>query len=435
MTVRAHPWLAALQSLHPPRVVGMLFLGFSAGLPLLLVLGTLSFWLSEAGHRARNHRALELGGTGLRLQVPVVAAGGPAAAALPDGGWVSGGRGCCCRRSALPLRSWEWRTPTGAEPDAYGVLCAGGGVLPRRRRTSRSMPIELKRWKSKSRGRWPRPIRRATHRDDHGRCGPLWMRRASNPSRPPTTTAPGKWRTRVMATLMGVGIAHTLNHPRTGKKIYPQPRARGAYAGTVRRGGPVRAGCFTATAWFLQRGAVASSVDFNPALQMAKALPDAGADCRLPHLGRVMGVMSNPFYQEMGFTKDEVGPVSKVYGVIIDHRRRGTRRPADPAPRRDAHAVSREGLPATNLLFVWLGRARARKRRRGDVHRFGGQPVRGSRHRPSWRTSPALWNQAYSARNYACHLGDAACCPQFIAGFSGEFVDAMAGRISSPARR
>ena len=27
----------------------MLFLGFSAGLPLLLVLGTLSFWLSEAG--------------------------------------------------------------------------------------------------------------------------------------------------------------------------------------------------------------------------------------------------------------------------------------------------------------------------------------------------------------------------------------------------
>lgn len=34
--------------LHP-RVIGMLFLGFSAGLPLLLVFGTLSFWLREAG--------------------------------------------------------------------------------------------------------------------------------------------------------------------------------------------------------------------------------------------------------------------------------------------------------------------------------------------------------------------------------------------------
>jgi len=27
--------------------------------------------------------------------------------------------------------------------------------------------------------------------------------------------------------------------------------------------------------------------------------------------------MSNPFYQEMGFTKDEVATVSKVYGVIM----------------------------------------------------------------------------------------------------------------------
>jgi len=44
-----HPWLAALAVYTHPRVVGMLFLGFSAGLPLLLVLGTLSFWLSEAG--------------------------------------------------------------------------------------------------------------------------------------------------------------------------------------------------------------------------------------------------------------------------------------------------------------------------------------------------------------------------------------------------
>ena len=32
-----------------PATLRMLFLGFSAGLPLLLVLGTLSFWLREAG--------------------------------------------------------------------------------------------------------------------------------------------------------------------------------------------------------------------------------------------------------------------------------------------------------------------------------------------------------------------------------------------------
>ena len=42
-------WRDAFKAYAHPRVVGMLFLGFSAGLPLLLVLGTLSFWLSEAG--------------------------------------------------------------------------------------------------------------------------------------------------------------------------------------------------------------------------------------------------------------------------------------------------------------------------------------------------------------------------------------------------
>ena len=44
-----HNWREAFKIYTNPRVVSMLFLGFSAGLPLLLVLGTLSFWLREAG--------------------------------------------------------------------------------------------------------------------------------------------------------------------------------------------------------------------------------------------------------------------------------------------------------------------------------------------------------------------------------------------------
>jgi len=42
-------WLQAFRIYTHPRVLGMLSLGFSAGLPLLLILGTLSFWLREAG--------------------------------------------------------------------------------------------------------------------------------------------------------------------------------------------------------------------------------------------------------------------------------------------------------------------------------------------------------------------------------------------------
>ena len=43
------PWRDALKVYLEPATLRMLALGFSAGLPLLLVLGTLSFRLREAG--------------------------------------------------------------------------------------------------------------------------------------------------------------------------------------------------------------------------------------------------------------------------------------------------------------------------------------------------------------------------------------------------
>ena len=46
---RTRRWLDALKVYKKPAALRMLFLGFSAGLPLLLVLGTLSFRLREAG--------------------------------------------------------------------------------------------------------------------------------------------------------------------------------------------------------------------------------------------------------------------------------------------------------------------------------------------------------------------------------------------------
>ena len=42
-------WFDALKVYGQPRVLAMLFLGFSAGLPLLLVFGTLSGWLARVG--------------------------------------------------------------------------------------------------------------------------------------------------------------------------------------------------------------------------------------------------------------------------------------------------------------------------------------------------------------------------------------------------
>ena len=42
-------WATTLKVYLEPPTLRMLLLGFSAGLPLLLVFGTLSFWLREAG--------------------------------------------------------------------------------------------------------------------------------------------------------------------------------------------------------------------------------------------------------------------------------------------------------------------------------------------------------------------------------------------------
>jgi PAT family beta-lactamase induction signal transducer AmpG len=44
-----HSWLESFEVYKKPRVVAMLFLGFSAGLPILLVFGTLSAWLNSEG--------------------------------------------------------------------------------------------------------------------------------------------------------------------------------------------------------------------------------------------------------------------------------------------------------------------------------------------------------------------------------------------------
>ncbi|WP_156492685.1 MFS transporter, partial [Oleiphilus sp. HI0080] len=42
-------WRQSLQSFKHPRVLSMLFFGFSAGVPLLLIFSSLSLWLREAG--------------------------------------------------------------------------------------------------------------------------------------------------------------------------------------------------------------------------------------------------------------------------------------------------------------------------------------------------------------------------------------------------
>ncbi|MDH3336156.1 MAG: AmpG family muropeptide MFS transporter, partial [Rhodospirillaceae bacterium] len=45
---KTRTWGEALSAFFHPRVIAMLFLGFSAGVPILLIFSTLSVWLREA---------------------------------------------------------------------------------------------------------------------------------------------------------------------------------------------------------------------------------------------------------------------------------------------------------------------------------------------------------------------------------------------------
>jgi len=49
LIIRKHSWSETLKSFIHPRVLTMLFLGFSAGIPILLIFSSLSLWLREAG--------------------------------------------------------------------------------------------------------------------------------------------------------------------------------------------------------------------------------------------------------------------------------------------------------------------------------------------------------------------------------------------------
>jgi PAT family beta-lactamase induction signal transducer AmpG len=48
-TESKHGWLDTIASFKHPRVISMLFLGFSAGVPILLIFSSLGLWLREAG--------------------------------------------------------------------------------------------------------------------------------------------------------------------------------------------------------------------------------------------------------------------------------------------------------------------------------------------------------------------------------------------------
>ncbi|MBC8118346.1 MAG: MFS transporter, partial [Burkholderiaceae bacterium] len=138
----------------------------------------------------------------------------------------------------------------------------------------------------------------------------------------------------------------------------------------------------------------------------------------------VMGVMAFPFYVDMGYSKDEVAAVSKVYGVVMTLA--GAFIGGVLALRFGVMRILFAGAvlsAASNLLFAWLAT-------RG--HDLTGLILVISADNLSAGIASAafiaylssLTNIAYSATQYALFSSVMLLLPKFIAGFSGAFVDA-----------
>ena len=137
----------------------------------------------------------------------------------------------------------------------------------------------------------------------------------------------------------------------------------------------------------------------------------------------VMGIMANPFYVDMGYTKDEVAAVTKIYGVVMTLV--GAFLGGALSLRIGVMRVLMLGavLSATsNLLFAWLGS------RGHDVHAL--MLVISADNLASGIASAAfiaylssLTHVDYSATQYALFSSMMLLLPKFIAGYSGLYVD------------
>jgi PAT family beta-lactamase induction signal transducer AmpG len=118
-----------------------------------------------------------------------------------------------------------------------------------------------------------------------------------------------------MAALMSVGVLATILSPRIGDR--PSEVPQDALPIKALRGLASTKGSFgEALVWFY-RAAIAPFVDFFSRHGLVAALIILSLVSTYRLTDTVMGVMANPFYIDLGFGKDEIATVSKIYGVWI----------------------------------------------------------------------------------------------------------------------
>jgi PAT family beta-lactamase induction signal transducer AmpG len=396
-------WADTLRVYKEPATLRMLFLGFSAGLPLLLVLGTLSFRLREAGIDRTTIGYLSW--VGLAYGFKWMWA--PLVDRLPLPGltrllgrrrsWLlfaqtlimAGLLGMALTDPKFTLDTMVW----------FALMVAFG---------SATQDIALDAFRIESADVDRQAALAAAYQTGYrlamiwAGAGVLWIAARAEVANV-NAYQHSAWQTAylVMAASMLVGVLTVLLSPEPAQKVLPPAK--------------------NAAEW-IQGALVDPFADFIRRYRWQAALIlGLIAVYRISDV--VMGIMANPFYVDMGFTKDEVAAVTKVFGVIMTLV--GAFIGGVLSMRFGIMRILMLGAilsAASNLLFAWLGS------RGHDLNAL--IFVVSADNLSSGIASAAfiaylssLTNISYSATQYALFSSLMLLFPKFLAGYSGKYVD------------
>jgi len=407
-------WRAAAVYRHP-RVAAMLFLGFSAGLPFLLVFSTLSAWLRDQG--VERSTIGFFGWVGIMFSIKVLWA--PIVDRLPLP---------FLTRALGKRRSWMLVAQIGI---ACGVVAMAAtdpvAELPRLAMlavfvafASATQDVAIDAWRVEAVEIERQGAMAASYIFGYrlallvAGAGAFYIADFST------------WAMayRIMAALMIVGIITTLlvaepEHRVSEATREMEQRMADAIARFAHLPGPMQ----RAAAWF-------SSAVAAPFLEFFRRNGSAAlVILALVGLYKVsdliMGIMANPFYIDLGFSKSEIATVAKVFGFAMTITGTAV----------GGILVARVGLmrslltgavmvATTNLLFMVLARIGP------DLWMLA---VTISADNLSVGVSSvaliaylsSLTNRAYTATQYALFSSLMTLPGQFIGGFSGVVVDAI----------
>jgi PAT family beta-lactamase induction signal transducer AmpG len=401
-------WRQTLRVYLEAPTLRMLALGFSAGLPLLLVLGTLSFRLREAGIDRTTIGYLSWVGLAYAFKW----AWAPLVDRLPLPALT---RWLGLRRSWLLLSQaaimaglvgMALNDPRLAlEPVVWCALAVAFG--------SATQDIALDAFRIESAGSERQAALAAAYQTGYrlamiwAGAGVLWI--AARAEVAPAVGAIGyqnaAWQTAylVMAASMLLGVLTVLFSPEPVRHELPPARNLSEW---------LRGAVLDPFADFIRR------YRWQAGLILALIAVYRISDV-------VMGIMANPFYVDMGYSKDEVAAVTKIYGVLMTLA--GAFVGGVLAMRLGVMRVLMLGAilsAASNLLFAWLGS------RGHDVTALilvvsADNLASGIASAAFIAYLSSLTNVNYSATQYALFSSMMLLAPKWLAGFSGQYVDAF----------